>query len=941
MTYLADLPWAPVIAGGVLKFDAVTKLNYVQLGYPDKPSSPPSLSDMSYLAGRGLSVKVSAMQNFYCENFKAGELIQLNFKGKAQNGSLISWSTSYTAQNKAGGDVRTLIVPSDIVKALAGQTATLQYVVRPVASNRLGKVRTSYPINVQIRGLYLPAPELLEAVNGSIDPDHISAKAVIKFVTVSLDYPGMQLGDTVRLVREGVDVKQNAIDFTDKDRPVSSSNLQRRPLKITWTDADIKPLLNGVMSIYYKVYRNGVWYTSPKCNIYVGPSLASLPPFINEVVDNRLDPDSIADSINVHIPSAGTLVSDKITLFWSDASKQKTFTDEGIVTQQNVDGDMSFDVYLDNPIEFNRGKMVSVFYLLERVLPDGRKVSFRSADYQFFVGSQKDQEAADARVLTGAVVEGVKDGKMDAALASAGTKLTVPFAETQEGDSVTAYWQSAEGGDPILLGTQAVDAANVSLDLVFNIPAATVNTALNKKAIAYYVIERKGLGGKTQKFRSQEESFSVGPQLADLLLPAPEVTAAVDGVLDPMSVQGGAKAVVRPYPTITVGDKVKLFWIGTDGPGTPVIAEQTVSSVSKALEFIIPASAIGADTGAEVWVYYQVTRNGLATPIESDDTVIEVEMLGLDDLSLPVIGQAPANLLDLVAVKTDIVVTLKKWPFMAAGQRVWLQGTAKNGSPVEISVWTARLVTDAEAKQDLVIPVARAEFDKLADGSLLQVFAKVTLDGDFNDTYAEDFPMLGVTIKPQGSTLSVTFSDVSLTAAYPKPGSAAAAVPGSSQLMIVSGGKGPYTFESGDASVVEVDAKGLLMARKNGSVFVQVRDSGGNVVYVTVTVQGISTLEYLNFTGYLAAQQLADARGLVIPGLLYWQTLRKEGGDKLDIDFPVSTDGLIRPRNVWTSDRSGFLNRKTYYPDTGQDKDEVDLPVTGGGGSAHGYGIKP
>lgn len=49
-------------------------------------------------------------------------------------------------------------------------------------------------------------------------------------------------------------------------------------------------------------------------------------------------------------------------------------------------------------------------------------------------------------VLTGAVVDGVKDGKMDAALASVGTKLTVPYAETQVGDSVTAYWQPAEGG---------------------------------------------------------------------------------------------------------------------------------------------------------------------------------------------------------------------------------------------------------------------------------------------------------------------------------------------------------------------------------------------------------------------------------------------------------------------------------------------------------------
>lgn len=50
---------------------------------------------------------------------------------------------------------------------------------------------------------------------------------------------------------------------------------------------------------------------------------------------------------------------------------------------------MSFDVYLDNPIEFNRGKVVTVFYLLERVLPDGRKVSFRSADYQFLSAARR------------------------------------------------------------------------------------------------------------------------------------------------------------------------------------------------------------------------------------------------------------------------------------------------------------------------------------------------------------------------------------------------------------------------------------------------------------------------------------------------------------------------------------------------------------------------
>ncbi|POP70509.1 hypothetical protein [Pseudomonas syringae] len=944
MTALNDIPAAPIVVGGVWRTDTVTKGNYVQLGYPDKPSSPLSLADMAYLAGRGLSVR-AASSLFYL-NFVPGDHVQMNFKGRAQNGTLVSWSTSYTAQNITNGDVRTLTVPSDIVKSLAGQTATLQYVVRPGPKNPSRKIRSSYPLTFQIRGLYLPAPDLLEAINGSIDPDHISVKSTVNFVTVSLDYPGMQLGDTVRLVREGVDVKQKAINFTEQDRPISSSNLKRRPATFTWAGADLKPLLNGIMNIYYKVYRDGVWYTSPKRTFYVGPSLAGLPPFITEVADGRLDLDKLTepgkpdvDLIYVHIPPAGTLVGDKVTLFWSDSSKQNKLTDESPITALNVDTDMKFDVYLDNPIEFNRGKIVTVFYRLERVLPGGRKVSFTSADYQFFVGSQKEQEAADSRVLTGAVLEGIKDGKISSAPVSNDINLIVPFAETQEGDSVTAYWQPADGGAPIALGTQAVYAGNVNSDLKFIIPAATVNASQYKKASVYYIITRKGLGGKTMTFESLHDSISIGTQLAGLLLPAPEVPASVEELLDPMAAQSGTKVVVQPYPTIAVGDTVQLFWIGTDGPGTPDIAPQTVSDVSKALEFVIPASAIGASTGAQVWVYYEVTRKGLAKPIDSEDTLVDVEMIGLDDLPVPVIAQAPAGLLDLVAVKGDIVVTLKKWPFIAAGQRVWLQlqGTAKDGSAVEINAWTARLLTDAEAQKDVSITISRAEFDTLAAGSLLSVFAKVTLDGDFNATFAEAFPTLDVTIILQGDLLSVKFSYVLLTAAYPKPGSNTAVLPGSSQLIEVSGGTKAYKFEVEEGDAVEVDENGLLMARKNGIAYVLVKDAVGQRVFVTVTVEGIATFEPLDFSTYTVCKRSADSKGLVIPDLATWRRLRAEGGGKLDINFPAVPAGQQRDRRVWASD-SGVGTRKSYYPDDDSDKDLIDLGAAGE--AAYGFGLK-
>lgn len=941
MTTLLETPVAPLIAGSYLQIDS--KGSYIQLGYPDKPSTPPSLSDMAYLADKALGVRISSSY-FQLLNFNPGEHVQLTFKGQAYDGSEVSWSTAYTAQDTVGGDVRTLYVPSNIVKSLAGRMATLEYVVRPAVSNPDGKVRTSLALSVEIRGLYLPAPDLLEAVDDTIDPDRVSPKGTVNYVTVSLDYPEMALGDTVRLVREGVDAGQTPVNFTDKDRPVSATNLQRRPMKITWPTTDLKPLIGGVMTLYYKVYRNGVWYGSHRRVVSVGPSLAGLPPFIDEVVDGRLDPDLIPDSINVHIPSAGTLVHDKVLLFWSDASKQRSFSDEGLVTPQNVDGDMYFDVYLDNPIEFNRGKIVTVFYVIERVLSDGRKVSFRSSDYQFFVGNQKDQEAADSRLLAVPLVDGVNAGVLDAARTGSGTKITVPYAETQEADRVTAYWQAAEGGEPVTLGTQTVDAANVNLDLQFDVPAATIKAALNKKVIVYYVIERKGLGGRTQTFRSQEASFAVGSQPANTLLPAPQVLAAVNQVLDPMTATNGTNVIVNPYPGIATGDKVKLFWVGMEGAGTPAIPEQVVGGdLTRPLQFSIPASAIGFDIGAQVWVYYQVTRNGVAQPLDSEDTVIDISLLGHDDLAAPTVVQARAGVLDLTKVQTDISVAIKKWPFIAAGQRLWLrlEGVAKDGTAVEIKPWTARELTDADLKQDLLISISRAEFNNLMDGSQLKVFAQVTHDGDFSETYAEAFPVLVLQIKQAAQTqdgfLSVTPSEIALSTAYPKPGSSVVPAKGSNYLLTVSGGKKPYRFVSSNAAVAEVDANGLVMARGNGSVLISVTDASGQVVYVQVYVQGIVKLEYLTFNTYTECKKIADGKGLVIPSLAVWRQLRADGGGKIDIDYPSPDSGQTWDRRVWASD-GGLGTRKCYFPDTGQEKSLKDIYI--GGETAYGFGMK-
>ncbi len=944
------------------------QVRFIKLGYPDKPNVPPSPADLRYLDNKDLPITLSAeFGSTAFANFEANEHVQLTFSGTAKDGTAVSWTAAYTVPTD--NDQRTLYVPSNKVKALAGQQATVSYVVTSFAQGQR-KVRTSEVLTFEVRGIALPSPVLVEAIGDTIDPDQISKKAKLNYVTAQLDYPDMAVGDTVKLIREGMDVGQNAINFVDKDRPISTSNLQRRPMEITWLDTDIKPLYNGVMTLYYKVYRGGVWYTSPKRIFSVGPSLAGQPPFIYEVSNGLLDPDQIASSVNLHIPPVGTMEGDKIVIHWSDTSGQ-TFSTKGIVTQDNVDKDMSFDIGLKQTIEANKGKWVTTFYFLERTLPNGKTATFRSGDYKFFVGDQQGLNAAYARALTIPSINGVKNDVMDPALASKGADVVVPFAETQEGDSVTAYWQVVGEPKPAVLGTQAVNAANVTTDLSFAVPAAVVKSALGKKVIAYYVISRGVAGGQTHDFRSAPLPFSVGPLAPGALLPAPIVPAAQAGVLDPMKALSGTLVRVSPYPTIAVGDKVKLFWKGMAGDGSPDIAEQTVKDVSKALEFSIPSATIGANVGTEeVWVYYEVTRAGVAAPLESDDTVLEVELLGHDDLPEPVVNEAVSGTLDLDKLKGDASVSIKKWPFITQGQRIWLriEGTAKDGSPVQTAIWVARSLLAADASAGVKIPIDRKKLEGLKDGSVLKVFASITHDGDFDDSYAEVFPVATVTIKqPQvagggasaggaagsGSSagagaaaananiLTSSISTVNLTAAYPTDGSPAPA--GSSQQLSISGGKQPYTYTSDDPAIAQVDANGLIKACGNGTTFITVKDAAGLVFYIEVKIKGILKLIGLNFNIYALSKKKADELGLVIPTLDEWKQLRAASGGTLKLDLIAGKTPL-----VWTSTPGkpsllpGANTRIAFDANTLAEVELQDNNVLGvqSGGTAHGFGLK-
>ncbi|QQQ51161.1 hypothetical protein JJQ97_02600 [Pseudomonas syringae] len=849
----------------------------------------------------------------------------------------------------AGGNALTMSIPSSVLKQFAGRALVVTYSVKPLSSADAGKTRTSYPLYFEVRGLDLPAPAVLESTDDAIDPDRISNKASVSYATVSISYEAMAVGDTVRLVGEGVDVNQAAVAFKGGSRDVTESNVREGAITMIWEDVDIKLLLNGTMTFYYLVYREGVWYTSRKRTIYVGPQLSALAPYTekNVVINGCLDPATIIGQwVDILIPSAGTVLGDKVTLFWRDAYGENTFIDRGVVTSVNVNENMKFDIPLNSTVRLSQGKLVTVYYKIERALADGKKISFNSPEYQFFVGSEEERSAADNRILTGAVIDVVKNGEITADLANTAAKLIVPFAETRQEDNVTAYWQLAEGGEPTVLGTQTVDEVNVDLDLVFDIPASILQAALNKKAFTYYIIERKGFGGKTQKYRSQEAFFSVGPQPVDALLPAPQVNAAVGGMLDPLMVKNGTTVIVAVYPTIALGDEVTLFFGGEGPMGTQDIPAQVVTSLSDALKFDISGAAIGFNIGKIVWVFYEVARKGLAEPILSESTLVKIQRLGPDDLEAPVISQASEGVLDLGEVQKSVEVKIKAWPFIAAGQRVWLslQGVAKDGSPLEVKVWTAKKLTDAEVMQDLTVSISRSEFENFMSGSEMKVSAQVAYDEDFNDAYASALPPLILTIRqfapPQENPLSVASSKITLTVTYPPTYGVSLPTLGATRFLEVSGGAQPYSYESSDESVVYVYSDGLIMAIDNGSAIIEVKDSNKQVVSVEVTVRGVAMLKFLAYGTYSACKAIADSRGLVIPSVANWRKFRADTRGMFNFDF-VPT-GYIRPfyhgLAVWTSEKGASpRTQKGFWtgPDVVIDRDDLKM----GGVEHFGYAI--
>jgi hypothetical protein len=202
-----------------------------------------------------------------------------------------------------------------------------------------------------------------------------------------------------------------------------------------------------------------------------------------------------------------------------------------------------------------------------------------------------------------------------------------------------------------------------------------------------------------------------------LVLPAPLIVQAPTGTLRPMDALAGA-TFRATYAGMQSADWIVPGWDEI----LSVILWQPGDELDETVESSVPAAMIGAVIGKEIDVKYLVQRAGFVYP--SETLKLRIEPIPFDSLPTPVISQASGGSLDVGALQGDADLNVQPWPFIAAGQQMWMR--LEGSSNLDLPAWQGSAITDTNA-QAARVPLTYLH--KLANGSQLQLTLEVSFDG--------------------------------------------------------------------------------------------------------------------------------------------------------------------------------------------------------------------
>lgn len=308
------------------------------------------------------------------------------------------------------------------------------------------------------------------------------------------------------------------------------------------------------------------------------------------------------------------------------------------------------------------------------------------------------------------VIRGHNGGALDPGQFPDGFVVSIePYPNMQAGDAVVLYAQGAT------LGLYALRTDLTSVD----------GQRVELKVDARWIAEN---AGQVISFSYQFSRLGVAlsSQPLDVLLraplhlPQPVVRNAVpapgdapnQGTVHPRDLRDGSSVSI-PGDAVIDGGDVRMHWEGFGASGSVVVEDHSIGDERR---YLIPASAVPANIGKRLNVYYSVTPPGESAHYS------QIFDLRIDDFAssaFPTIQGDDVRNFQLSLARVPAGGTrfvLDSWPFMAEGQQLSIK---VSGVPQG----------DAESEYVLRDPATPVSEDEYYDGELEMLIPKAFLQG--------------------------------------------------------------------------------------------------------------------------------------------------------------------------------------------------------------------
>lgn len=284
--------------------------------------------------------------------------------------------------------------------------------------------------------------------------------------------------------------------------------------------------------------------------------------------------------------------------------------------------------------------------------------------------------------------------------------------------------------------------------------------------------------------------------------PPPIVEGALaNNTLYPMHALEGTRVFVK-FPGMNRAQTIHLTWKGAEGEGRPVFDEQPGSELG-IVEFRVSAKTIGACIGKTIHVDYEVVEDGETTP--SLALELEIQFLEPSDLPAADLPDQTENddgdrVLDLGTFDHDPKVTLSPWPFINAGQLLWMVAIGQRNYPseTELLLLDAYKINEDDVKNGLRLKIPRPWIQFLDNYSAMMIRCYVSFGGEPNFKNAHELPHTTCNLRQGESEQFDDFTDFAdgYWNGWRKGPAAASPL----DLVLKTDATGPYLFNWGYTS---------------------------------------------------------------------------------------------------------------------------------------------